>query len=545
MRNFPECLKHLLQTDPRNDKQRIQDIKGSLLRDSYSWIFNHADFRRFRDDPQSRLLWIEGDPGKGKTMLLCGIIDELKKESANRLSYFFCQATEAQLSNATAVLRGLIYLLIVQQPPLISYVRVKYDVAGEKLFEGVNVWVSLKEIFTDMLKDPILENVVLVVDALDECRTDLPQLLDLVAHASSSYRAKWIVSSRNWSTIEEKLDKTTQKVRLRLELNEELISCAVSSYIRHVVNQLAFDKAYDDETRNAVKHHLTSNANNTFLWVALVYQELQKISKIWDVLDVIKEMPTGLEDLYDRMIQQIQKLERRNLEICRSVLSTVTTAYRPLHLEELGRLSGLLSNIHRTNDYISEITRMCGSFLTIRDDVVYIIHQSAKDFLSLNTYLFPSGIRDQHHAMFSRSLEALSRTLRRDIYSLRAPGFPIDQVTPPNPDPLASTRYSCIYWVDHLCDSDPVHRTRHDEALQDSGAINTFLQKKYLYWLEALSLLRSMSEGVMAMQKLEALVSHQQLSEKAFQGASAGMDYIQANYGSGLECLPPDTRGPR
>ncbi|KAH6982481.1 NACHT domain-containing protein [Ilyonectria destructans] len=476
-----QCLKDLYETDPGYDKKRIQDTKGGLLRDSYRWILDHADFQRFRDDPQSRLLWIKGGPGKGKTMLLCGIIDELGKESANQLSYFFCQATEAQLSNATAVMRGLICLLIVQQPSLVSYVRAKYDLAGGKLFASINVWVSLTEIFTDMLKDPALEDVVLVVDALDECRTNLPQLLDFIAQASSSSRAKWIVSSRNWPNIEDKLDKTTQKVRLCLELNEDSISGAVRSYIRYQVNQLAYDKAYDDETRNAVEQHLTSNANNTFLWVALICQELRKVSETWDVLDVIKEVPAGLEDLYDRMMQQIQRLGRRNPELCRSVLSTVTTAYRPLHLEELGHLSGLPSNIQRTSDHISKIISMCGSFLTIRDKVVYIIHQSAMDFLSSNTYLFPSGMRDQHHAIFSRSLDAMSRTLRRDIYGLRAPGLTIDQVSQFDPDPLASIRYSCIYWVDHLSDSDPTQRMRYDEVLQDGGAVHAFLKKKYLY----------------------------------------------------------------
>jgi hypothetical protein len=44
-------------------------------------------------------------------MLLCGIINELKKSIAKTdlLSYFFCQATDSRIDNATAVLRGLIY----------------------------------------------------------------------------------------------------------------------------------------------------------------------------------------------------------------------------------------------------------------------------------------------------------------------------------------------------------------------------------------------------------------------------------------------------
>ncbi|KAH7113468.1 hypothetical protein B0J13DRAFT_460790, partial [Dactylonectria estremocensis] len=46
-----QCLKDLRETDPRDDKTRIQDTKGGLLRDSYRWILDHDDFRRWRDDP--------------------------------------------------------------------------------------------------------------------------------------------------------------------------------------------------------------------------------------------------------------------------------------------------------------------------------------------------------------------------------------------------------------------------------------------------------------------------------------------------------------
>ncbi len=46
------------------------------------------------------------------------------------MSYFFCQATNDGINNASAALRGLIYLLIDQQPLLISHVRKKYDYAG-------------------------------------------------------------------------------------------------------------------------------------------------------------------------------------------------------------------------------------------------------------------------------------------------------------------------------------------------------------------------------------------------------------------------------
>lgn len=79
------------------------------------------------------------------------------------------------------------------------------------------------------------------------------------------------------------------------------------------------------------------------------------------------------------------------------------------------------------------------------------------------------------------------------------------QISLPDPDPLASIRYSCVYWVDHLDDSES-GTTMSENDLQDGGLIHDFLKKKYLHWLESLSHLRSMSEGVLAVQKLEALV---------------------------------------
>ena len=187
-----QCLQHLRETDPRDDKTRIQDTKGGLLKDSYCWILTNKEFRQWQDDPQSQLLWIKGDPGKGKTMLLCGIIDELKEQTVgiNYLAYFFCQATDAQLNNATAVLRGLIYLLVDQQPSLFSRIQEKYNHAGKTLFEDVNAWVALSGILTNILKDPSLLATTLVIDALDECKTDIKEFLNFIVRFSGSSKVK-------------------------------------------------------------------------------------------------------------------------------------------------------------------------------------------------------------------------------------------------------------------------------------------------------------------------------------------------------------------
>ena len=171
-------------------------------------------------------------------------------------------------------------------------------------------------------------------------------------------------------------------------------------------------------------------------------------------------------------------------------------------------LAGLPEEISCEQENLREIIVMCGSFLTMREDSVYFIHQSAKDFLleKASDEIFISGAGDVHYTIFSRSLEVMSRTLRRDMYGLCAPGFPIGKVEQPDPDPLAAADYSCVYWVDHLCDWDSSKSVKHRDDIQDGGAVDKFLRQKYLYWLEALSLLKSVSQGVYSMDKLEALL---------------------------------------
>ncbi|KAK6076279.1 het domain protein [Seiridium cupressi] len=130
--SIDQCLSDLRVSDPRDDRSRIQSTKGGLLKDSYWWILEHEDFKQWRGDSDCHLLWIKGDPGKGKTMLLCGITEELSAAPAGQclVSYFFCQATDTSLNNATAVLRGLIYMLVRQDRSLAKHLHEEWKVAG-------------------------------------------------------------------------------------------------------------------------------------------------------------------------------------------------------------------------------------------------------------------------------------------------------------------------------------------------------------------------------------------------------------------------------
>ncbi|KAK3339692.1 Pfs, NACHT and WD domain protein [Lasiosphaeria hispida] len=548
------CLADLRVTDPRDDKARIEDAKGGLFKDSYRWILDHDDFIRWRYK-NGGILWVHGDPGKGKTMLLCGIVDELhpttklaNREAETLLSYFFFQATDDRINNATAVLRGLIYLLVQQQPALVSHIQEKYDDAGKTLFEDANAWFALSDIFRSILQDPSLKLTYLIIDALDECVTGLEQLLKLILQITPSPRVKWIVSSRNTVDIERHLTLDDVQMLLSLELkqNAELVSQAIGLYINNKLSRL--QSLQDDGLLlDHVRRTLDQKAGGTFLWVALVVQELEK-TESWYVKEVADEVPPGLDGLYARMMDQIQQLGRRDLGLCQLVLSAATLTYRPLHLLELGVVSGLPHTISSNAENIQNIVKKSGSFLTVQDGQVFIIHQSAKEYLQKNYNALQSAGFAQGHADISRrSIDAMS-TLRRtdgelilkqDIYDTGDFGFRPKDIEPPNPDPLAPLRYSCQFWVDHLLDGESGDRRK---ALADDGAVFRFLKERFLRWLECLSLLGELSNGVLAMRKLLHVVQESGANPR-LAGFLEDAEKFVRSHGSIIERAPLQTYG--
>jgi hypothetical protein len=205
-----------------------------------------------------------------------------------------------------------------------------------------------------------------------------------------------------------------------------LVAAAVNVFIQQKVNQLAQEKQYKAEVQHAVLQHLRLNADNTFLWVALVCQDLKTTPK-WNVLKKLALFPPKLDSLYKRMMDQIS--ESDGTEICQQVLASTAILCRPVTISELVVLVEQLEDLDDL-ELVREIVGFCGSFLTLREDTVYFVHQSAKDFLFAKAYdqAFLSESEAVHQTILSRSLAILSKTLRRDMYSLDAPGHSIENV---------------------------------------------------------------------------------------------------------------------
>ncbi|KAI0881979.1 uncharacterized protein GGS22DRAFT_171263 [Annulohypoxylon maeteangense] len=482
-----QFLRSLGFTDPRRDKSYVEHIRGGLLPDINNWIHRDPDFQQWQQDPQGRPLWITGGPGTGKTMLLCSIVYDLETELDDHVAYFFCTATNSEWNNATAVLRGLIYLLIIRQPPLISQVRQIFDLGGLPPFEEAMAWDTTSEILKAMFNDPRLGSAFLIIDNIDKCTTNRAGLLDLITN--SPPHIKWVVSSHDL------IDNVKQPAVLHLELNRESNSTAIRAFIQHKVELLAEQKHYDSETKDEVQRYLNSYSSGNFIWVVIVYEKLQNIDN-GDIAEIIGKKNTDLRGLYEQMIHNLNKNDRR---FCRHVLYMVDMVYAPIHLEELQSLSLLYPNIGNPEDDVTRIITLCSSLLTIKDHHIQIPNGITKEILLSNaSIIYPNS--EQHHLNFFFLLKQhLSLHLRRNIYGLSGPRILINGVLSPDPDPLNSMRYSCVYIFDHLINSYPIEIMKY---LLDGGPVHTFIQKTYLYWLECLILIGEMPKAVNTIHRL-------------------------------------------
>ncbi|KAL2783176.1 hypothetical protein BJX66DRAFT_330783 [Aspergillus keveii] len=171
------------------------------------------------------------------------------------------------------------------------------------------------------------------------------------------------------------------------------------------------------------------------------------------------------------------------------VIGTIVILAEPLSANSLSRVLGLpRSTIDRRLMSLHSVLRVPDS----PDLPIKMLHLSFRDFLI-----------DPEKRDVNPCLDLLSshNTLRNDICGLDSPGVSREDI------PVAviksclsaDVQYACLYWVHHT--------ERRGVRLSDDHKIYPFLTTHLLHWLEALSLLGSLSKSNSMIQGLRDLVA--------------------------------------
>lgn len=450
-----ECRKALFLTDPHVDRESLISAKGTRVAGTCEWITRNESYLAWLhggDDndghgsnhDNTRLLWISGGPGKGKTMLSVFLTEELERNTAGldgvEVAFFFCSADDKKRNTAIAVLRGLVHQIISKRPQLVKH-ALPYFETRERTQQSLLSLETLWVIFSKLVADARLGKMFCVLDGLDECeestmRVILPRIVDLIASATPSLPTgtfRLAIVSRNMPGLQ-----GCTRIRLDPDNDEKVVS-DIELFVSARVGELSRIEGFNDDRRASVQSALLERAEGTFLWVGFVMHELLQKRTCTDILEALKELPSGLPAVYGRMIQRIPATDRR---VSRAIFCWATLAVRPLQLGELAAAVGRLEE--ETRDLITH----CGPLLKIQDHKVSLVHQSARDYLlrrGRDSNAVLEKFRLHQRRVHLRLAQQCLDCIRKSHLKYR----PFKPATKPDRRESPLLHYAVLYWPEH------------------------------------------------------------------------------------------------
>ena len=386
-----ECLQMLYRGDYKRYKDRNPDRVDGTCR----WVLDHQLYTEWLRMNQSTLLWVSANPGCGKSVLAKALIDgDLVLSDDTPLLYFFFKDDNSDQKSPAKAVAALLHQLF-SKPRwafLITHAMPDYRSMGQGLVDSFD---CLWEVFNLVVSDPRAGTVYCVLDALDECakehRDDLLKKLEcaFTEPDKSVLNVKALVTSRPYQDIERQFFFL---IRLEGEKETKIIKKEIDRVIKHKVPELSKRLRLDQRQQSLLQAKLLSVEHRTYLWLHLVLENLFQSNnfnrKKFD--KIIDDLPRSVEAAYEKILSKGEKAERDKLL---ELLQLIVVATRPLSVTELNVALPLRLNETRSHkDFVDEelepddqfkttMRSWCGLFLTVVDDLVYLLHQTAREFL--------------------------------------------------------------------------------------------------------------------------------------------------------------------
>src|SRR5205807_8845523 len=135
-----------------------------------------------------------------------------------------------------------------------------------------------------------------------------------------------------------------------------------------------------------LRNLLLSAADRTFLWVALVLEILKDSGdgSVEEFADIISTTPHDLPEFYTKILDKSSDPNK-----ARRILHLVVGAARPLTVSEMNvafRITRDHKSVrdlpaHHYRAFEKTIKNFCGLFVRVIDSKIYLVHQTAREFL--------------------------------------------------------------------------------------------------------------------------------------------------------------------
>ncbi|KIH91045.1 ankyrin repeat-containing protein [Sporothrix brasiliensis 5110] len=386
-----------------------KDFNRQRVHGTCEWFFNDDRFHAWRDASTSSLLWVSAGPGCGKSVLSRAIVDDLRASTAGGSStvcHFFFKHGDEDRTLAANALSAILHGLFTEDASqrLIQHALPSHKSHGKRLAQD---FLELWKILTSCAQSDDAGEIICVLDALDECeQQSRHELLDRLRQfyrdqqptSAKASKLKFVITSRPYDDLEKQFAgfATANCIQFHGDDKSAEISREIDFVIDELVDEVAGSFSRDDKKR--LKTHLKGMTNRTYLWLHLTFDIIRQspceFGRPCDIDELLSILPSQVADAYENILNRSKNKKRTE-----TILSIVLAAERPLTLREANVAVAMAFALQNNKSpppstsaeldkqlwpektFKSVVTNLCGLFLSVYDEKLVFIHQTAREFL--------------------------------------------------------------------------------------------------------------------------------------------------------------------
>ena len=332
---FSRLSNTLNVADYHRKRRNVESVSGDS-----SWILKEPKYTQWSaigDDAEESegkgCLWVSGTEGQGKSKAALAVLETLEEVEYKNgtpgakdslVAYFFCDSAP-DYSSAENLLKSLMWQLVLKRRPLAQYVKgfASQDMSRSSnapaSFSIAKLWRGLQ----DMLRDPSVQNVYIIVNNLHYLTDGSDELFELInsdvlgeatgAEDPIREKVRWMFLSRARENIKEVFNGENKQNVLRVDLEDgskdAQLRLSLKAYTRDRVKALAQHQGYSLSLQYFVTSILQQRAENNTLWVEVVCRLLEGLpSSHVQVRKTLEAIPQDLEELIRRTWSEVSLL---------------------------------------------------------------------------------------------------------------------------------------------------------------------------------------------------------------------------------------------
>ena len=360
-----EIYQFLLSPDVTSTESDFYTMQSKRLEGSCQWVTQQAWFTHWEQagvNSNSEILWLNGHPGTGKSVISAFLIDQLK-HSGHSCYYYFFKSSDVLKRTLERCLLNIAYQISLAEPTVRDKLRHLHEAQFNLV--GAELLLLWQKIFVSNIL-PIYEQnrlpLFLIVDALDEAENSIAifPLLHTLRHIPN---LRLCVTSRPSSEFSQQLILLENKVKIN---NHTITQKDNIDDITYLVKTILFSLPLPEEVRTHIVDSVIQKAEGNLLWVSLVSKQMLKAGFNQEsLLQVLQQVPPGMDQMYVDILEKMRIAPPKQKDMARWIILWTLSSFQPLRVSTLQEALEFKPPAEKVEALEYWVTELCGSFLVI------------------------------------------------------------------------------------------------------------------------------------------------------------------------------------